>query len=94
LLRTWKSPTIAGMGSESLIDGQRLRLMAQVRRNLEYFIRLVATMEKREWPADDPVYLKAVAARDAVQSLMDSLTPKPDRPIWINARIGRGDIEG
>ena len=75
-------------GSSSLIDGQRLRLMAQVRRNLEYFNRLVATMEKRNWPADDPVYLKAVEARDAVQGLMDSLMPRKEPPTWTKAMNG------
>lgn len=57
------------MDAGDLTKAQAERLAAQVGTRLGYFNRLCERMEKLGWRLDDPVYLAAVRAREAVHAL-------------------------
>jgi len=61
------------MGSDSLTDQQREALAVQLRRHLRYLNKLTEKMLKKQWPLDDPVRDKRIAARKAIQSLYDAV---------------------
>ena len=55
----------------------------------EYLSRLVWRMERRGFPKDDPIYAKAMRARDAVMSLLEGTQEVQERnamPAWVRAR--------
>lgn len=60
------------MSSAHLTHEQRTRLVAQLRRQLEYLNRLNSRIVKKRWPLEDPVCTHAILARRAVQSLYDA----------------------
>ena len=60
-------------------------LMPQAR----YLSRLVWRMQRLGWPNDDPLYARALRARDAALALIDQVNLEKDRsdvPAWIRAR--------
>ena len=57
------------MKSEDLKPAQVQRLSAILSRHCAFYYRLAARMEARGWPVTDPVYQRALRARDAVDAL-------------------------
>jgi hypothetical protein len=45
------------------------RLADNLARHLRFYCRLVKRMEQLKWPVIDPVYRRAVQARDSVSAL-------------------------
>jgi hypothetical protein len=62
--------TITGMKGEDLSRQQRERLEEQVRRQLRYLHRLTERMQRLGWAVNDPMWLEALRARDALQGLL------------------------
>jgi hypothetical protein len=58
------------MTSEDLTPEQVRRLAAQVTRASVYLARLCERMERRGFPIGDPVYSRAISARNSVQALL------------------------
>ena len=64
--------TMESMSSAHLTEEQRTRLVAQLRRQLDYLNRLNTRIVKKRWPLEDPVCTHAILARRAVQGLYDA----------------------
>jgi len=63
---------LALMSSAHLTEEQRVALVAQLRRQLDYLNRLNSRIVKKRWPLEDPVCTHAILARRAVQALYDA----------------------
>jgi hypothetical protein len=62
--------TIASLvTSDDLTPDQAERLKDVVGRQLRFLNRLVARMQQRQFPTDDPLWIGAIAARNAAQDL-------------------------
>ena len=64
--------TIKRMRGEDLSRRQLEILDRQVRRQLQYFNRLLERMTRLGWCVDDPLWQDAHAARDALQAFLGS----------------------
>ena len=58
------------MDSSDLTPQQVERLKAVVGRQLRFLNRMVARMQQRQYPLDDPLWLAGVTARNAAQDLL------------------------
>jgi hypothetical protein len=60
------------MPSAHLTEEQRAKLVAQLRRHLDYLNRLNTRIVKKRWPLEDPLCTNAILARRAMQALYDA----------------------
>jgi hypothetical protein len=77
--------------SADLTPQQRDALISVLRRQSSYLHRLVRRMQTLGWPKDDPMFARALRARDAVLSLLEGCKPPPkptneEPPAWVTAR--------
>src|SRR4051812_36587191 len=81
-----------GMDGSSRLSAAQLTMLAQVvTREGKYLTRLVWRMERLNWAKDDPLYARAMRARDGVMSLLDGINEAKERaqqPSWMRARGG------
>ena len=57
------------MDSSDITPEQAERLKAIVGRQLRFLNRMVSSMQQRQFPVDDPVWVAGIAARNAAQDL-------------------------
>lgn len=92
VLRCWR------MDALDLTNDQRHELVGRAADARDWYTRLLTRMEARQWRRDDPVYLAAVAAREAADALVRALyavayptaphlpsRPERGRPAWMAA---------
>jgi hypothetical protein len=76
-------------GSSDLTPAQAGALAQILMPQARYLSRLVWRMQRLGWPNDDPLYARALRARDAALALIDQVNQVKDRadmPAWIRAR--------
>lgn len=75
-------------GSGDLNPTQTSALASALTAQARYLSRLVRRMQRLGWPNDDPLYARALRARDSVLALLDQTnqtTDRAEKPAWIRA---------
>ena len=76
-------------GSGDLTPAQAAALAQVLMQQSRYLSRLVWRMQRLGWPNEDPLYARALRARDSALALIDQVNQVKDRsdvPAWIRAR--------
>ena len=71
------------MAAAQLNPKQKAALGAILTRHGRFYYRLVKRMERLDWPMSDPVYQRALCARNAVDALrvfVDQIGQNPPAP--------------
>jgi hypothetical protein len=80
------------MDARSLTSEQRGAIRRQALGHLEYLGKLVARVESLAWPADDPMRVEAVNARDAVEAMLAALAAaEPAAPFLAHYGPSEGE---
>ena len=77
------------MTSADLRAEQSAALEAALTQQVKYLCRLVNRMDQLRWPHDDPLYARAMRARDALVALREmtqQVREQNAKPAWLRAR--------
>ena len=77
------------MTSADLKREQTERLAAAISRQGKYLTRLAWRMQRLGFPVDDPIYARALRARDATMGLLEGINEVQERnamPAWVRSR--------